>query len=373
MLVTFVGCATPVPSAGGETGADAGGPVVAACPDGKAHGASVDALGRLVTGPGLCSVEGGLKNVSLGHHVRLELGYDELGRPVQAVAEFSEVCKLGGAMSGIELSCEDFERQEQRWIWGEQGQLAAVERTIELHLDGDNPEAVTEYACFLGDAPFTVETVKWDYDEHGRVVTSAWTYADCEGTERVEERLRYTEGIVEARTVVTGGGESSSYASRYELDGCGRVVHEETVEPSPSPGPRYAYDDRGRLTGEDGPDRQRRWTYAAGIAAHPELRWVVEQAMDRRTVSLAQDRPGGDQFELRFDERQRVISVESQGEAWTLGYDDCPNAAFATAHWRANEVLATWSFPTSPQAGEGNAALDAWLHAELPLLPEALE
>lgn len=371
------GCVKPVPKGLGTASADTTSLAPKTCPDDEPRTASADALGRLVTGPGLCSVEGGSTGYLFGNHVRLELSYDQFGRPVLADAEFNATCDFDHDHGVVQLSpdhpyCQGFEHHVQRWTWDEHGRLVGIERNVQLYLDEDDLD-VDDFRCMMDDIPLTTDAISWGYEEHGRVETLALNYQYCGETRQVEEQLSYTDNMVEARAVTTYNGEPSSESSRYHLDDCGRVVHQEIVGPNPAPGTRYGYDEWGRLTKADGAAFQQSWTYEAIIATHPKVRWVIEESMDHRTIYLAEDRVEGEQFVIRLDERQRVISVKSDNEAWALHYDDCPNAALATNRWRLHEILWTWDFPPAPLPGKGNVALDRWLHAELPLLPESLD
>lgn len=262
-------------------------------------------------------------------------------------------------------ACEGYERQVQRWVWDERGRLAAGERSATLSLAEAEAERADESACLLGEDPLTTEAISWTYDDAGRVATSTSEHADCEGTERVEERLRYVAGAVES-TVDTGGSHS---VDRFDVDECSRVVAKQPLEPAGA-AIHFSYDERGRLVSETGSER--RWNYAAGIVGDHDSSWTLEHDRARRTIYLSAAGTDDDRFVIALDERGRVIAVDSQHESWQLSYDDCPNSSLATTRWRVGEILSTWPFPRPPLAGEGAAELDRWLHAHLPLLPEAL-
>ena len=92
------GCVKPVPKVLGTASADTTSLAPKTCPDNEPRTASADALGRLVTGPGLCSVEGSTMGLTYGHDVWLDLSYDQFGRPVLADAEFNATCDFEGTL-----------------------------------------------------------------------------------------------------------------------------------------------------------------------------------------------------------------------------------------------------------------------------------
>jgi len=354
-----------------------------ACPSTKDPGPNRDALGRLVTGPGLCRIEGAAKNTSTpSTNVTLELRYDNLGRPLEVHAWFEPQCPtegLPGHLYQDHDECWTSEHQIQRWTWDKHGRLVKAAHWARAEFeraetgDPEIPVGVPDASrCLFGDDPVLIEGLLWRYDQAGRLVSHAVIHQDCESAEIWEERLRHQPGVIESKVEFRDEPASERWTARYHLDECGRVLRVEREPAFPKAASRYEYDSRGRLMASvNGEGSKRRFDYTAEIAGSTAPAWLFELADDSRLLWLTRDVPGGDRFEIRLDERSRVVAVELEHRTWTLSYDDCPNAKLAQTRWRFDEILlAGWPFPTPPQPGEGATALDKWLHGELPLTPQ---
>ena len=378
LALALRGCATTEPASEPRTPEQNGSD--GRCSPGKDWGRARDELGRLITGPGLCRVVGVSKRSSPPiFDVTLDLRYDRSGRPVEASAEFSPNCPSEGPFGTkiTDPACWAYEEHTQRWAWDGQGRLVGAERRVSLWVDGetsaenDRESAPAKLQCLAGDEPVLIESVTWVYDGFGRLESSTSNFSDCDETEVRNEVLRYDASAIEAKVELQLGSQSSSNLLRYSIEDCGRVVSLNRSGSGPGTGyERYEYDEYGRMVRVIDSARERPWTYEAGVVSSSAVKWTAEMDRESRTLVLIQERDNGYRYEIRFDERQRVIAVESDYESWTLEYDGCENGEFAQTRWRIGDILSTWTFVNPPQPGKGLADLDDWSYGALPLSPE---
>ncbi|WP_106394353.1 hypothetical protein [Enhygromyxa salina] len=330
--------------------------------------AAFDQLGRLVTGPGLCQIT----SQFAGETVELDLSYDANGRPIAAQTSFDRPCELEAFEAEEPRMCERVEYQTQRWAWDERGRLTRLDRILNLNFPDGGSMVDADFGCAM-DTPLTLEHATWTYDEQGRVTSWSWTDKTCQTTDSGEEHLTYLEGTVEAVERWDVDSQPSQSSTRFDVGACDRVQSAQSTDGSDSV-TRYAYDEQGRLIEDsDGGERVRRWTYPTGVAADSKTtQWALERDAGQRLMRLSPAGRGYEEVVIRFDERSRVIALESEYQSWRLSYDSCPNAGLATTRWRVGDLFLSWPFPTPPSAGAGPASLDHWLHAQLPLMSEVL-
>jgi len=331
-----------------------------------------DDLGRILTSPGLCSIEGSKVQTSDSfgpeYSIVLSLSYDDSGRPTEAGTWFSRFCDLEywnplPPSSDDDPACDDMEEHTQTWRWGENGQLESVDYTVRAEFFDPGEDAER---CYFVEEPMVTDKIRWSYDEAGRVEASSGMSADCEGTQTILEQVSYGQGRVDSHVTIKytevsgepGGWAGSWYAV---VDECGRVVA------APENGNsdniiEYTYDNYGRLVQEAGGRKTKVWGYDAMVAAGTRAAWAFEASVDGREFSISSsDQQVRNQYVVRVDNVGRVVGVESNAWVWKLGYGDCIHADRATASWRVGDLFWAWDFPDMPIPGEGAGALDYWL------------
>jgi len=338
-------------------------PPVRVEPDPDAGGATipVDALGRLTTAPGLCSVVGGLELDTGGFQTSLQLAYDEAGRPTLAIADTTPACADALSDStakrlGTELPCHrDQLTQTVEWQWAADGTLDGVDHTASWVPGPTRGDDIEEHACLVGPEPFSVERSRWKHDKNGRLVEWSQVYADCEDTEEIGGRLRYTDGGVEVERSGSGQAKTMVLGERGEVLDTGLV--------------RYQYDASGRTIHVDRSDgTTRSWGYEHRFVAGLGGNWSSAVSADGRTIRLEQ--LGTDRHvDVELDDRGRPIAVARPDERWELGYGGCKNAEHATHRWALDAVFNAWPFPEPVRASQGGDELEAWSHRRLPLEP----
>lgn len=176
------------------------------------------------------------------------------------------------------------------------------------------PEVSEDPRC-LADHQLVRETKRWSYDDAGRLTAYASIYHDCEGTRARNEELIHGDEIVEVKVDEPPDPSGSRRRSlRYHLDDFGRVVAIES-DPGQRPVSRYTYDERGRLIHAVHGYGEQRWSYEAAIVGS-EGSWMLDVSQDSRTIRLLNGGGGDDHiYEIRFDERQRVVAIEA-ANAW---------------------------------------------------------